>query len=228
MAEQAWHLTALQKEATQHDITFAQGQEDRLMKVDGASLLGTAENPADISRILKVDPEVMKNMVVNHQIEILPHYNADGTYGGIRVFKMPSGYRTTILPSGTAFHTFDETTGQYVEHHSSDPITAGEVDDYETAAGNAAQKYKIGVADLEQKTQAAAEAKAKAGEAPSEIDKNEAQAKRRASAAHDWPCRRRRLAEGSEANKLKTPEANDRDRRSSPTSKSLQQNPAGG
>lgn len=173
-AEQSWHLTALQHEATQHDIEFAQGQEDRLMKVDGATLLGTAAHPGDISGILKADPNVMESMIKNHQIEILPHYNPDGTQGGIRVFKMPDGYRNTIEPAGSVFHTFDSTTGQYTEHHASDPMTAGELDDYETAASNKAQAYHIAQANLA-KTQAETDAsKATASKTPSEILKTKA------------------------------------------------------
>jgi hypothetical protein len=175
-AEQAWHLTAMKHEASEHDVTFAQGQEDRLMKVDGATLLGTAANPNDIDKILKVDPNVMQSMIQNHQIEILPHYNPDGTAAGIRVFKMPDGYRKTIEPAGTVFHTFDSATGQYAEHKSSEPLTAGEVDDYETAAANAAQKFKLDQANLAQKQAATDEAKANAGKAPSEIEKNKAEA----------------------------------------------------
>jgi hypothetical protein len=125
----------------------------------------------------------MKSMVQDHQIEILPHYNPDGTAAGIRVFKMPDGYRKTIEPAGTAFHTFDSTTGQYVEHKSSEPLTAGEVDDYETAAGNAAQKFKLDQASIAQKAVATEKAKADAGKAtadakkvPSEIRANNARA----------------------------------------------------
>lgn len=181
-AEQAWHLTAMQHEATQHDVEFAQGQEDRLMKVDGATLLGTAADPNDITKILHADPQVMKSMIQNHQIEILPHYNPDGTRAGIRVFKMPDGYRKTIEPAGTIFHTFDSTTGQYIEHKASEPLTAGEVDDYETAASNAAQKFKLDQANLAQKAAATKEAEANATKAtedakevPSVIAKNKSE-----------------------------------------------------
>lgn len=192
-AEQSWHLTAMKHEATEHDVTFAQGQEDRLLKVDGATLLGTAANPNDIDKILHADPDVMKSMIQNHQIEILPHYNPDGTSAGIRVFKMPDSYRKTIEPAGTVFHTFDSTTGQYTEHKSSEPLTAGEVDDYETAAGNAAQKFKLDQANIAQKQAATEQAKANTGKAnaeatkvPSEIAKNRAEAnKANSSAAKD-------------------------------------------
>jgi hypothetical protein len=185
MIEQTWKAARLKTEATQHDIDFAQGQEARLTKPlaeggDGGVLLGTAEHPADIARILKADPNVVENMIKNHQIEVLPHYNEDGTPGGNRFFKMPDGYRSTMLPAGSTFHTFDSSTGQYIEHKASDPMTAGERDDYETAAGVKAQKFKNDQTELDLKTQQAAEAKAnaesKAKETPSVIDKNEAEA----------------------------------------------------
>jgi hypothetical protein len=203
-AEQSWHLAAIKHEATQHDVEFAQGQEDRLMKVDKATLLGTAANPADINEILKVDPNVMENMIKNHQIEILPHYNPDGTTAGIRVFKMPDGYRNTIEPAGTVFHTFDSTTGQYIEHHSSDPITAGDVDDYETAASNAAQKFKISQANLEKTQAQTEESKANATKVPGEIAKNAAQtAESRAAAAKDY-AETTMLKEGSDATTIQS------------------------
>lgn len=180
-AEQSWHLGAMQHLATQHDVEFAQAQEDRLMKVDGASLLGTAADPNDIDKILKVDPNVMESMIKNHQIEVLPHYDPDGKAAGIRVFKMPDSYRKTIEPAGTSFYTFDGTTGQYIEHHSSEPLTAGEVDDYNTAASNAAQKYKLDQAKLEQTQAQTGEANASANKStaeaakvPSEIAENKA------------------------------------------------------
>jgi hypothetical protein len=186
-AEQAWHLTAMQHDATQHDVEFAQGQEDRLRKVDGATLLGTATDPNDIDKILKVNPDVMKDMIQNHQIEILPHYNPDGTRGGIRVFKMPDGYRNTILPAGTTFHTFDSSTGQFLPHQTSEPITAGEVDDYDTSASNAANKFKLDQANLAHTQAETNEANANATKVPSEIAKNAGEtAQARAGAVRDY------------------------------------------
>jgi hypothetical protein len=210
-AEQAWHLAAMKHEATEHDIQFAQGQEDRLMKVDGATLLGTAADPNDIGKILKADPQVMKSMIQNHQIEILPHYNPDGTAGGIRVFKMPDGYRKTIEPAGTVFHTFDSTTGQYVEHKSSEPLTAGEVDDYETAAGNAAQKFKLDQANLQQKQAATEEAKANATKStaeatkvPSEIAESRARTTQAYSAAEKDRAQAKQLNEAGDATTIQS------------------------
>jgi hypothetical protein len=210
-AEQSWHLTAMKHQATEHDIEFAQGQEDRLMKVDGATLLGTAADPNDIDKILKVDPNVMKSMIQDHQIEILPHYNADGTAAGIRVFKMPDGYRKTLEPAGTVFHTFDSTTGQFVAHKSSEALTAGEVDDYETAAGNAAQKFKLDQANIQQKQAATDEAKANAGKAnaeatkvPSEIAETKARTTQAYSAAAKDAAQAKQLNEAGDTQTIQS------------------------
>lgn len=189
MAQQAWRATRLQVEATQHDIQFSQGQVDRLVK-EGGTIVGTAEHVGDIGNILKVNPEVMQDMVQKHQIEILPHYNEDGTRGGITVVKMPEGYRNTVLPAGTVFHTFDETTGKYVEHQSADPMSAGERDAYENSAGIAAQKFASDKleADLKkaQTNKAQTDAAATAAKTPSEIRAANARADAsEASAAKD-------------------------------------------
>jgi len=213
-AEQAWHLSAMQHEATQHDVEFAQGQEDRLMKVDGASLLGTADSPNDIDKILKVDPNVMESMIKNHRIEILPHYNADGTAAGIRVFKMPDGYRSTIEPAGSTFHTFDSTTGQYTTHQTSEPITAGELDDYETSAANSAQKFKIDQANLAQKQAETEQKQAETGEAKANTVKTTAEATKvpseiaenKGRTAEAYANAQKALAEGK---KLSATDAND-------------------
>lgn len=189
MAQQAWRATRLKVEATQHDIEFSQGQVDRLLK-EGGTLVGTAEHVGDIGNILKVNPEVMQDMIQKHQIEILPHYNEDGTRGGITVIKMPEGYGNTVLPVGTIFHTFDQTTGKYVEHKSADPMTARERDAYENAAGIAAQKFASDKREADLKTaqtnQANATAKATAAKTPSEIRAANARADAsEASAAKD-------------------------------------------
>ena len=213
-AEQAWHLSAMQHQASQHDVEFAQGQEDRLMKVDGATLLGTASDPNDIGSILKADPNVMQSMIKNHQIEILPHYNADGTAAGIRVFKMPDSYRKTIEPAGTTFHTFDSNTGQYTAHQTSEPITAGEVDDYETAAANAAQKFKLEQANLAKEAAQTAETTANTAKSQAETKKTTAETTevpseiglKKAQTAEAYANANKALAEGK---KLSAVDAND-------------------
>jgi len=141
-AEQAWKFARLQTEASQHDVDFANGQIDRLVKTEGGTIIGNAAHSADIGDILKVNPNVMEDMIKKHQIEIVPHFDAEGKPAGITAIKMPDGYRSQVLPAGSVFHTFDATKGEYVEHHASDPMTAGQRDDYESAAAAASLKFQ--------------------------------------------------------------------------------------
>jgi hypothetical protein len=175
MAEQTMKMAAMKTKATEDDINFAEEQTDRLVK-EGGTVIGTMSRPDELRNILKVNPDVMKDMIEKHQIEIMPHYNPDGSPGGFKVIKMPDGYRTTMLPAGAEFKTFDQTTGQYLTHKSSDPITQGEVDDYNHAAGIAGVKFATDKQEADQKAQAIAASKATASEAPSKIAENLAEA----------------------------------------------------
>jgi hypothetical protein len=175
MAEQTMKMAAMKTKATEDDINFAEEQTDRLVK-EGGTVIGTMSRPDELRNILKVNPDVMKDMIEKHQIEIMPHYNPDGSPGGFKVIKMPDGYRSTMLPAGAEFKTFDQTTGQYLTHKSSDPITQGEVDDYNHAAGIAGVKFATDKQEADQKAQAIAASKATASEAPSKIAENLAEA----------------------------------------------------
>jgi hypothetical protein len=175
MAEQTMKMAAMKTKATEDDINFAEEQTDRLVK-EGGTVIGTMSRPDELRNILKVNPDVMKDMIEKHQIEIMPHYNPDGSPGGFKVIKMPDGYRSTMLPAGAEFKTFDQTTGQYLTHKSSGPITQGEVDDYNHAAGIAGVKFATDKQEADQKAQAIAASKATASEAPSKIAENLAEA----------------------------------------------------
>lgn len=120
-------------EATQHDITF-QNNLIKHYQDEGGHTLGTMGSLKDISDILKVNPDVISDMIQKHQIEIVPHTTTEGVQDGITVIKMPDSYRAQMLPAGATFHTFDQSTGQYTEHKSADPITQGEIDDYDAKA----------------------------------------------------------------------------------------------
>lgn len=175
VAEQSMAATRLQTEATQHDIEFAQGQEDRYVKA-GGTVLGTMAKPTDLRNILKVNPDVMSDMIEKHQIEMVPHVDANGKRDGFTVIKMPAAYRQTMLPAGATFHTFDQTTGQYVPHQSADPMTQGEQDDYEHKAAADALTFQNSKAELAQKQAATEKDTAEAKLVPSEILKNRAEA----------------------------------------------------
>lgn len=181
--EQAWKFARLQKEAAQHDVDFANAQIDRLVKTEGGTIIGNAAHAADIGNIIKVNPDVMADMIKKHKVEIWPHFDADGNPAGITAIMMPNGHRTEMLPAGAVFHTFDPIKGEYLEHHASDPMTAGQRDDLDSGAAAASLKFQNDKAE-----QALREAQAK--NANSEADTRNAEepgkeAQTRAQAAQE-------------------------------------------
>jgi hypothetical protein len=174
MAEHAYTAARLKVKASQEDEQFADKQEDRL-KENGGILLGTTAHVGDISHLMAKNPQLMEDLVKNHALEFVPNYE-NGQVAGFKVYKTTPGYRATVLPDGAIFHTFDNTTGQYLEHKASGPITQGEIDDYNTAAGNAALKYKTDQVETGLKVAQTAEATARAKAAPAEAAKNYAEA----------------------------------------------------
>ena len=190
--EQAWKAARLKVEASQHDIEFAQQQEKRLTDA-GGTVLGTVEHAGDIAGVLKVNPDLMADMIKRHQIQIVPNVNPDGSMGGMTVIKMPAGFRQQLLPAGAIFHTFDATTGQYVEHKASDPMTAGEQEDYDSKAAADALKFKNDKAEADLKAAQTQEANARAAIAPTEVAKN------RAETANAWANAHKNQAEADTA-----------------------------
>jgi hypothetical protein len=150
IAEQGWMATRRGIKANEADVQFYQGQVDRLEK-EGGQVLGTVAHANDIGSVLKVNPNLMKDMIQNHQIELVPAVDGDGKRSGVTVVKMPGGYRETMLPPGQRFPTFDEVSGDYVWHESTDPMTAGELDDYVKAAGAAKLEFQNKQQDLRDK-----------------------------------------------------------------------------
>lgn len=176
--EQAWHLTAMQHQASQEDVKFHQDMEDHLVK-NGATLLGTAADPNGIAEALHADPNMMENMIKHHVIEPVTTYDANGKVAGVNIYKMPGGYRSTMLPPGQIFNSADTVNGKYVEHKTSDPMTQGEIDDLNKSASSQMQKFQLDQANIAQKAAETDKAKADTGKAaaetskiPSEIAKN--------------------------------------------------------
>jgi hypothetical protein len=187
--EQNWKFTRMKLEAKQHDVDFSNAQIDRLTKPikdggPGGVIIGRAAHPADLAEILHTNPTLMADMIKKHQIEIQAAYDSNGDPAGIVAIKMPDeGYRATMLPPGQLFHTYDPIKDQYVEHHTQDPVMAGQIDDWESVANAASIKAKNDKAEQELKAQQAAQDKANAAkanadatEAPSVIAKNRAEA----------------------------------------------------
>jgi hypothetical protein len=188
IAEEIWRGTRLQVDATHHDIEFAQGQADRLTKA-GATPLGYASHPGDISRLQKVNPDLAQDLVNNHSLEFIPRY-VDGKPDGFTVYKTPEKYRDTLLPPGAEFPTFNKVTGVYDWHNDANSVSQGEIDDRWNAAGADALKYKSDKAEIELKeqqkktggaTQAKEEFDVTAGKEKLPLEKKEIQAKTAAS-----------------------------------------------
>lgn len=175
MAHQAWDFTHHQIEASQKDVEFWNGQEDRLVK-EGGRVLGTAAHNADIAGILHVQPDVMQQMVQNQTIKVIPNVDADGKPAGIKVIMMPGNYQKQVENAGAQFPTFNKLTGEYDWHKTSEPATKGELDAYWTAAAGDKMSFENQKAELAKTNAQTGEANANASKAPSEIAKNKAEA----------------------------------------------------
>lgn len=177
MAEQTWRASRLQVEANEHDIAFWQGQEDRLTKA-GATEIGTVAHPGDLTGALKVNPTMMEDLVKHHSLEFVPNVE-DGVTKGFKVFKTSQGYRDTFMPAGSEFPSFNSVTGEFDWHRTVEPTTQGALDDYWTAAGNAAMKFKSDKKEQEVKDATAAnlrsEQTARDTELPGKIAQTKAQ-----------------------------------------------------
>ena len=136
MAAEAWKKGRLETEATQHDITFWDGQKDRLEK-EGATWLGDTAHVGDISHLRAANPDIMKDLVENQSLEFIPKAS-----GGFAVYKTPEKYGSDILPVGQQFPTFNPVKDVYEWHKTVKPITQKEYDDYWTSAGISALKFR--------------------------------------------------------------------------------------
>lgn len=175
LAESQWKLTSMQQQASEQQVKFAQDQEDRLTK-EGGTVIGRAAHEADLGDILKVQPDVMEQMIVHHRLELVPDYDASGKAAGVKAILMPNDYRNRLAAPGSEFKTFDPASGELLTHKTADPTTQGFVDDLNAKAMNDQHSFQLQKADIEQKAQLAAEEKANASKAPSEIIKNNADA----------------------------------------------------
>lgn len=183
LAERAWKLQREPIEAAQKDVAFSQGQIDRFQK-QGGQVLGTAVHPWDIGSILKVNPELAADLVKRQVVELVPAFDGEGKPAGVTVVKMPDAYRKEMAPKGTSFATWDAVNHQVVYHETADPITNGEIDDYNTKAmadmmawHNAEAKLKQTQTAADKNTADAKQAGANAGKAVAETAKTNAETK---------------------------------------------------
>jgi hypothetical protein len=182
MAENAWDFADKKRKATEDDVKFTNEMEDRLIK-DGGKVIGTAAHPGDIAEILKVQPDVMEQMVKKQTIRILPNIDENGNHVGIKAIIMPSGYHNEVLSAGQTGHSFNPITGKVEEFKYSDPVTAGERDVHDAAAVTAKQAFDEkqrqadkAAADLAHTKQETATSAAEQTEIPSKIAEQTANA----------------------------------------------------
>lgn len=181
MAKNAWEMARMKIKASQEDITFNDNQEKQLTD-QGGRLIGTAAHPGDIADILKVQPDIMKQLVQKGTVQIRHNIDADGNVIGVKAFLMPESWAKTLLPAGTVGHVYDPIENKITEFHYADPVTQGEVAIHDAAAVTA--RDKIAADQREAKLKAAqtkeanVNADTKADESPSKIGLQKAEAKR--------------------------------------------------
>jgi hypothetical protein len=197
LAEHSFNAARLQVQANEEDTKFAQAQVEHLVKDFGGTVLGTMQTPADLRNILKVNPDVMADMIQKHQIELVPQVQ-NGKQAGFAVVKMPDSFRTSVLPPGAEFLTFDATTGKFVKHNSTEPLTAGEQMDYNNVAYTQKLQYDTKAAEIAQKQAETNKANAETAEVPSTIAKN------RAEVTHDYAAAAHENAETKQLNQAQS------------------------
>lgn len=173
-AEHAFTMTNLQTKATQEDIKFAEGQEDRY-HAGGGKLVGHMPTYGDgnLAALLKTDPDVMKGLVQDGTIKVVPHYDPDGKANGIDVWRMPHDFNSDQA-TDQSFYTFDPVKNELVQHMASDEMTKGQQDGYNMAAFNAKADFNNKKALAAHQQAQTDEANANASKVPSEIQKNKA------------------------------------------------------
>jgi hypothetical protein len=180
MAEETWRQSRLKVEATQQDVKFWGDQQDRIEKAGGV-FLGHAAHPGDISEIRTANPDVMKDLVQNPtSLEFIPQVDNTGVITGFAVYKVPEKYGSELLPAGTKFRTFDNINNKYEDHLTTKPMLRSEIDAYNTAAGNAAAKFRSDQTEEQlkgaQKKNVESEATARDKELPGKMNLTRAQA----------------------------------------------------
>lgn len=210
IAENSWNMARNKTKASQEDTKFYQEQIDSLVK-EGGTVLGTAAHPGDIDQILKTDPDVMKNLVQKGVIRIMPHYNPDGTPGGIVAVKMPAGHGNEMLPPGAVGHSYNPITGNIDEFKYSDGTTRSEQLNDDQAAIAAKQKALNDKTAMEYKQAQTEEAKANTGKAnaeatkvPSEIQETKARTAQAYSAAAKDAAQTKQLNEATDQQSIQS------------------------
>jgi hypothetical protein len=142
-------------------------------KALGSSDMGVVKNLAQLADLRHLNPDIIKHMVEDNRIEVIPAYDADANPVGIHVFLRNPGVGSELVPNGTKarFAVPGEKPGdpyRIVEQELTSPTTRDQL----SAINNQADaKYQQSVMDLEKlKSEQAgtAEKNAQAGKATAE------------------------------------------------------------
>jgi hypothetical protein len=176
MAAKEFELARMKVDASQHDIEFAQVQEDRMAKLvaDGKAFdLGTYKDEADLARVKEQNPNFWKDVYKNN-ITAVPSIGPDGKRSGIHLFQTTPGVGNDP-EEGLTFHVFQPPTKpgdkpSMKVQTASVPMSPNQAHAYDMAAYTQMQKWQTDQAEQELKA--------------SEVTRNNAQAaKDRADAA---------------------------------------------
>lgn len=182
MAANAFAMTRLQVKAAQDDIEFSQKRGDWL-KTNGGTPIGHVTDLGGLTKLMRETPGFHQDQVQHDLMVPVQQYDADGKANGFEIYRMPQGYGEETTPPGTEFHIFNPVANKMEVQKTTEWTPKSKINQYEMAAGTAAQEYNLKQADIETKTAEvplkkgqAAEANATAATKPSESRKNYAAA----------------------------------------------------
>jgi hypothetical protein len=183
MAAKEFELARLKVTATQGDIQFAQGQEDRMAKLvsDGKAFdLGTYKDEADLARVKEQNPNFWKDVYKN-DITAVPMIGEDGKRNGIHLFQTTPGVGNDP-EEGLTFHVFQPPTKPGDKptmkvQTASVPMTPNQVHAYDLAAYGQMQKWQTDQTEQELKGSEVTRNKAEAEKARADAAKARQEAK---------------------------------------------------
>jgi hypothetical protein len=124
-----FELTQRKVEATQNDVKFAQGQEDRQIAL-GSVDLGSYADLADFTKVKDQDPDFWKN-TFGARVVAVPQLDPDGTRGGIHVFLQKPEAGAQQAPKDSTLWTFAPPgkgeKPELVPHTVTTPMTENEL-----------------------------------------------------------------------------------------------------
>jgi len=175
MAKTAWEAVQAKIKATRDTVDWNDKKIKELIDAGGTNL-GTMAGPDELRNILKVQPDVMDQLIKKGTIQIRPNYDEDGTVQGIHVIMMPTSYGDEIAPAGSVFQTYDSATNSFTDHTTTDPMPKRQLENYNSKAHSDQLDFLTKKQNIATKAAQEREANANADKAPSEIEKNKAEA----------------------------------------------------